>query len=247
MLTFLAALVQLSLVVFIHELGHYFFARLAGVRVISFNIGFGKVLWSIQRGGTLYALRCIPVGGYVLLAEKSVKNSPAVPPNECLENNSWLGRFGIISGGALFNILFAWAVFLYLALRQWPFWPAIYKSVWILLRLLKEFVREIILMFARGNFAGLSGPIGVLHMSAQSVRYGWVFFCLNAAFLSVNLGIINLLPFPALDGGRLFFLFYELLFRRKPNPQVENFIHLLGFIVLLTAILVISFLDLHRL
>ena len=244
MLTILAALVQLSLIIFVHELGHYFFAKLAGVRIISFNIGFGPKLWAFQGKTTTYALRWIPLGGYVQFADN--QSAADIPPGERYENKSWLARFGIMSGGVLFNILFAWAVFygIYIAFLHWAFLPAIYKSLLTLLQLLQALARELIGMFRHGNFAGLSGPIGVLRLSAQSVQRGWAVFCLNAAFLSANLGLINLLPFPALDGGRIIFLFYELIFRRKPNPQMENLFHLLGFFVLLIIIIVISFLDL---
>lgn len=238
MLSILAAVVQLSLVILVHELGHYFFARLAGIHIVSFNIGFGKILCSTKRNGTLYALRLFPLGGYVQFA-----------PDERYESKSWLKRFGAIGGGALFNILFAWVVFygVYLASHRWQFLTAIYKSLLALLQLLYLLMREVILMFSRGDFAGLSGPIGVLQMTAQSVQNGWAVFCLNAAFLSLNLGIINLLPLPALDGGRILFLLYELIFRRKPNPKLEGFVHSLGFVVLLTIIIIISFLDLSRL
>ena len=245
----LAAALQLTLVIFVHELGHWFFAKLCGVRVVSFNLGFGPKLWSFQRNATTYALRWIPIGGYVLLADKTVSETASVPDNERLETKSWLARFSIMAGGALFNILLAWAVFygVYLMLHQWKFFTAIYESLLILLQLLYLFVREIILTFSRGDFAGLSGPIGVLQMAAQSVQNGWGAFCLSTAFLSINLGIINLLPLPALDGGRLIFLLYELIFRRKPNPKVETFIHTFGLIFLLTLMFAISFLDLSRL
>ncbi|GBR76489.1 peptidase M50 [Candidatus Termititenax persephonae] len=218
------------------------------MRVVSFNIGFGARLCAVRRGQTLYALRCIPFGGYVQLADDS-KTAPDVPPAELFENKSWLARFGIVSGGALFNILFAWAVFygLYLAASQTAFYVAFYKSFLAFGWLLKEFLREIILLFVQGNYGTVSGPLGVLSFSAQSLRYGLAGFWQAAALLSVNLGIINLLPFPALDGGRLLFLFYELLFRRKPNPQWENRAHLGGFLLLMVLLIFLSFRDLLRL
>jgi regulator of sigma E protease len=231
----LAALLQLSLVVFVHELGHWFFAKISDVPVISFNIGFGARLWSVKRGDTVYALRLAPVGGYVQLAD------------DAAQNKSWLARFGVVSGGALFNILFAWLIlYILLAARQGIFLTGVYKSFLLLGQLLQEILRDFVLIFARGDFAALSGPVGILSFSAAVAKQSWTVYGLFTALLSLNLGVINLLPFPALDGGRLIFLFYELLLRRKPSPRLERAVHSLGFAFLLSLIIFLSFQDVSK-
>lgn len=233
--TLLAALLQLSLVVFVHELGHWFFAKLSGVPVISFNIGFGAKLWSIKRGGTIYALRWAPIGGYVQLADDAAKNK------------SWLARFSVVTGGALFNILLAWLIiYVFFAARQGIFLTGVYKSFLLMCQLLKEILRDFVLIFARGDFAALSGPVGILSFSAAAVKQSWTMFWLFTALLSLNLGVINLLPLPALDGGRLIFLLYELLFRRKPSPRLERAIHSWGLGLLLALIIFLSFQDIGK-
>ncbi len=61
--------------------------------------------------------------------------------------------------------------------------------------------------------------------------------------LAVNLGVMNLLPFPALDGGRLFFMFIELIFRKPIKPEVEGYIHFVGIIILLGLMVLVAFKD----
>ncbi len=97
----------------------------------------------------------------------------------------------------------------------------------------------------QGNIAG---PVGVtkiagliLQTSSPLIPY------LNfIALLSLNLALVNIIPFPALDGGRLFFLLIEAIFRRKVNPDVERLIHSIGMVVLIVLIVVVTYLDITR-
>ena len=67
------------------------------------------------------------------------------------------------------------------------------------------------------------------------------------AYLSINVGIINLLPFPAFDGGRILFLFIEKIFRRPVSKNVENIIHSIGFFLILALLVYVTFNDILRL
>ena len=100
----------------------------------------------------------------------------------------------------------------------------------------------------RGHLpAELAGPIGIAQMTAQIAKTGFVQLMEWTAFLSVNLFIINLLPVPALDGGRLVFVGLEILRGgRRVDPQKEGFVHFVGIVVLLALFLVISYFDLVR-
>ena len=67
-----------------------------------------------------------------------------------------------------------------------------------------------------------------------------------AILLSVNLGVLNLLPVPALDGGRLLFLLFEAISGRKVPPEKEGFVHLIGFVLLMVLMVVVLFNDISR-
>jgi regulator of sigma E protease len=94
----------------------------------------------------------------------------------------------------------------------------------------------------------VSGPIGIFSFLRQTVTLGAPFVIRLAALLSLAVGIFNLLPIPALDGGRAFFLFFEGIFgKRVVSHQVESWIHAAGFVVLIALIIVITFLDIKKL
>ena len=93
----------------------------------------------------------------------------------------------------------------------------------------------------------LSGPIGVVGAISSAVDNGLYSLLFMTAFLSVNLGFINLLPIPALDGGRLVFLFIELIKGKPLSPSKEGLVHTIGFIFLMGLILFVSFKDVIRL
>lgn len=94
----------------------------------------------------------------------------------------------------------------------------------------------------------LAGPVGIMQATGEVARTGSVTNLLNfAAFLSVNLAIINLLPIPALDGGRLLFIAVEALRGKRISPEREGLVHLLGMALLLALMLFISVIDIQRL
>ena len=93
----------------------------------------------------------------------------------------------------------------------------------------------------------LSGPVGIFTLIESSVNQGFVNYIALLGMLSVNIGIINLLPIPALDGGRLVFLAYEAITRKKPNKKVENTLNTIVFILLMALFVYITFNDILRL
>lgn len=92
----------------------------------------------------------------------------------------------------------------------------------------------------------LSGPVGIFNLLKEATKQGILTLLSWIAILSVNLGFINLLPLPALDGGRLAFMVYEAITKKKPSPKVENTIHTIGFLLLMALMLFISFNDVLR-
>lgn len=93
----------------------------------------------------------------------------------------------------------------------------------------------------------LAGPVGVGQMVGQVADYGFFNFLIFVAAISVNLGVVNLLPLPALDGSRLIFLAIEGLRGRPVSSQVEGTIHFVGFMLLMVLMVVITFFDVNRL
>jgi regulator of sigma E protease len=91
--------------------------------------------------------------------------------------------------------------------------------------------------------SGLTGPVGMGKIAAAQAKKGLFDFITFLVLLSVALGFFNLLPFPALDGGRLMFLGYELVTRRRPNERFEAMVHTVGILFLLGVLVLVTFRD----
>lgn len=92
----------------------------------------------------------------------------------------------------------------------------------------------------------ISGPVGIYSIVGESAKAGFESILYLIAYLSINIGVINLLPIPAFDGGRIVFLFIELITRKRVSPKVENIIHGIGFVFLLGILLLVTFNDILR-
>lgn len=122
-----------------------------------------------------------------------------------------------------------------------------YTVLWML-----SIVKQVWVSFGQlitGNFSlsELSGPVGVSAVIGQASSAGLKTFLLLVSFITINIGVFNLLPLPALDGGRLVFLLIELVFRRPVSPKYEGFVHAAGFILLMGLMVVVTFNDIMRL
>lgn len=98
-------------------------------------------------------------------------------------------------------------------------------------------------LFARRSTEGLTGPVGMGKLVAEQAQQGVVEYLMMLMLLSVALGMFNLLPFPALDGGRLVFLGYELVTRRRPNARFEAIVHTVGLLFFLSVLVLVTFRD----
>lgn len=107
----LATIAVLALLIVVHELGHFSAARLQGIHVNRFSIGFGPILWKYQGPQTEYALRAIPLGGFVGFPDDDPESD--IPPNDpnLLRNRPVLDRAIVISAGVIANLIFAYLVF----------------------------------------------------------------------------------------------------------------------------------------
>jgi len=100
-----------------------------------------------------------------------------------------------------------------------------------------------------GKFSidSLSGPVGIYQVTDQAAQSGIFYLMKWAAFLSINLGIMNLLPLPALDGGRLTFFAIEALRGRPIDRQKEGVVHFIGFALLMLLMIIVTWNDIKRL
>lgn len=93
----------------------------------------------------------------------------------------------------------------------------------------------------------LSGPVGIYSIVDSQAKQGLEAILYLVAYLSINVGILNLLPFPAFDGGRILFLFIEKIFRKPVSKKVENAIHTIGFMLIIGLLIFVTFNDILRL
>ncbi len=338
MLTILAAIFVFGVLVTVHEFGHFITAKLTGMRVDEFAIGFGPKIIQQQDGETLYTLRAIPLGGFNRIA--------GMDPDDPVEENSFnskpmTARMLVILAGALMNfllpILLFTGIFCYQGMempvtdpvigatmpfmaadnagikagdkvlsingreiRQWqdiqgvlrenglnkatvvveregvaktftmqPEYnkdfqkpmigispKVIHKDVGLGEAFLKSFTYEkfIITSMLVGLYqlvtgsgaADLSGPIGVAKMAGQVASIGLLPLLNFTAFLSINLGIINLLPLPALDGGHFLLLLLETVRRKPLGAEAMQRIQMLGIGLILAITLLTTLKDLTR-
>ncbi|HEY6007256.1 MAG TPA: RIP metalloprotease RseP [Geobacteraceae bacterium] len=343
MISIVSAIVVLGILIFVHELGHFIFAKLFGVGVEKFSLGFGPKLVGRKVGATEYLISVFPLGGYV----KMVGESDASELTEEERDQSFilkppLQRLAIVAAGPVFNLLFAYLIFILLYMvgvpaattkigEVVPGKPAALAGLktkdvitaingkpvtrW------DDFAREVAeskgrpvdLVVGRGgaqlsfritpesrtakNLFGeavttpvigvvaageivtdrfpphvafvkgsaqtwsvikitilsivklveraipletVGGPIMIAKLAGEQAAAGGVSFLAFMALLSVNLGVLNLLPVPILDGGHIFFYSWELVFRRPVSLKSREIAQQVG-LVLLIALMALAF------
>ncbi|MBO4898467.1 MAG: RIP metalloprotease RseP [Clostridia bacterium] len=104
------------------------------------------------------------------------------------------------------------------------------------------------LIFGRVPVNEMSGPVGIVGEISKAAKYGILDVLSLAALIAVNLGVMNMLPFPALDGGRVIFVLIEILRGGKQlKPEVEGYVHMIGFMLLIALMLFITYSDITKL
>lgn len=331
----LLAIIFFGLLIFLHECGHFLFAKLFKVRVNEFAMGMGPTLFKRVKGETTYAVRLFPIGGFVGMEgedeasddERAFCNKPVwqriiivaaggtvnlimgiiivavmlcqsdligTPQLHSFHENSTISASGVqeldtikkINGRRVFSefdLGFLVArdkdgkVDLLIdregeavELNAVPFTSDEFSRIVIkglepnIFTVTKGAVLETVsisrivwmslldLVTGQYGIKDVSGPIGTVAYVSQAAQtantetdFDSLFVMM--ALIAVNIGIFNLLPLPALDGGRLFFMFIELIFR-KPVPQkFEVWVHAVGLVMLLGLMAVISFSDIVKL
>lgn len=334
-LNIVIGIIVLGLLATVHELGHFFFAKVAKVSVEQFAFGFGPALFSFKRGETTYRLNLLPFLAYVKV--KGMEPGDSTPGGFNVQ--SFWRRFFILSGGVVFNLIFALILLIIVfsfapvpsttiaevvpdtpafsagilandrilaingsSIATWEdvtleisrykegeppidfllsrekgeihiqvtpmlepqekryvvgirpasirlsFGSAIIQSLVFFGKLVSLLFYGFSLLFSgQAGVSDFVGPVGIVQIAAEQAQAGFLNLLNIAAFLSMALGITNLLPIPAVDGGRIIFLLIEGITRRKINPRVESMIHTAGLFLLLALALLITWNDITRL
>ncbi|MEG2770542.1 MAG: RIP metalloprotease RseP, partial [Oscillospiraceae bacterium] len=122
-----------------------------------------------------------------------------------------------------------------------------YAANWSLSMGRQVFLSFIDLVTGNVPISSLSGPVGIVNVISQAADMGWRPVIMFLALISINLGIFNLIPFPALDGGRFFLLIIEAIRRKPINPKYEGVINMAGFVLLIGLMLFVTFNDVTKL
>jgi len=133
-----------------------------------------------------------------------------------------------------------------------PWYRAIYEGAvsvftlaWLILTAVGNLLWHLV---TQGKTAGeITGPVGIFQITGQAAQMGFIYLLNLTALLSINLAIINILPFPALDGGRLLFLLIEKIKGSPVSQKIERTIHSAGFVFLIILMLLITVRDVMKL
>ncbi|MDP2683854.1 MAG: RIP metalloprotease RseP [bacterium] len=115
---------------------------------------------------------------------------------------------------------------------------------WQILLALFEIIKNLI--FTQSAGVDIAGPVGIAVLTGQVAKLGFIYILNFAAIISINLGIINFIPFPALDGGRVLFLVIEKLRGKPMKENIEAALNNIGFLILIGLVLVVTFIDVSR-
>lgn len=132
------------------------------------------------------------------------------------------------------------------SLKTYPVWTGLKLGTERAIAILVLIVTSLVHIVTGQAPAEVAGPVGIVQMIGEVAQYGIGTVFNFAALLSLNLGLINLLPIPALDGSRLVFLAIEGVRGKPINPERENFVHLVGFAMLILLMILITYKDILR-
>ena len=238
MISAIKIVVLLGFLVFIHEGGHFIVAKLCKVKVNEFAIGFGPTIWKKQGKETKYALRLIPLGGFVSMEGED----EASDAEGSFSKASVPKRIAIVVAGATVNIIFAIVLYFILAIVYSGSMQFAFEKTGGFIGSTVEGLGK--LFTGQIGIDQMAGPVGISGLVAQT---DGIFEFLNMlSIISLSLGITNLLPIPALDGGKIVFLIIEGI-RKKPLKQnTEVKIQLIGFAFLITLALVVTWHDIIK-
>ena len=240
----------LGFLILIHEGGHCIVAKLCKVKVNEFAIGFGKVIWQKQGKETKYSIRMIPLGGFCSMeGEEEASDSEG-----SFSKASVWKRIAIVVAGAAVNIIFGIIVYFVLVSTvglqfadptKDTFFNRIYYGSQRTGAFIGSIFESIKVLFTGG--VKTDQMVGIVGISEVVVKTNGIINYLNLlAVISVSLGVTNLLPIPALDGGKILILLIEVIRRKPMKLETEAKIQLLGFSILMALTIFVTYNDILR-
>ncbi len=252
LVTFFLAVLGFSVLILVHEAGHCIAAKICGVQVNEFWLGMGPTLFSRRLGETLYCLKLLPIGGACVMEGEDPLENPAAmaSPRSFPRAKRWK-RFLILVSGVLMNFLIGYLIMLVLYRISNP-GAALLQIAQAALAHSAEYAQLVWrslyeLITGTVGMDQLSGPVGVTGaMMDMVIHYGLKQYAALVAFISVNLGVMNLLPIPGLDGGRILFLLIEAVRRKPMRQEIEGYINAAFMIALFAVIIYATGNDIMR-
>ena len=233
-MSYVAVALVIGLLIAIHEYGHLLAAKLCGIPVRRFSIGFGPKLFEIKRAETSYWLSLIPLGGYVLpaLEDTDFRRLPAYK------------RIIFALGGPVANIGGALVGLFVIGLSQFSLGPiqAVSFAATQLMRGLQQQLFGLSTLFVDlGQLSGLVGIVAVGGTEFGSTFAGLLTF---SVLINISLAVLNLLPFPPLDGGRILFCILEKIYR--PIAKIEAPVTLVCWALVMVLMVCVTVQDVER-
>ena len=227
----------LGFLILIHESGHFFVAKLCKIRVNEFAIGFGHTIFKKQGKVTKYALRLIPLGGFVSMEGEEERSTKEGSFSEA----SIIKRIAIVMAGGLVNIIFALIMFWVLSVIAIGFKDS-FANVGFFI---KETIKNVIQIFTgKVTVDDMVGPVGISNVISKTS--GLFDFVYIMTIISLSLGVTNLLPFPPLDGGKVVLLIIEAIRKKPLSQKVEVAIQSVGFLALITLSIFVTYNDILK-
>ncbi len=249
-MSILLTLLILSLLVIVHEWGHYIVSKKIGVGVEEFSIGLGPTLYAKEGKETLFSIRALPLGGFCRLRGEAEEDESRIDRKDTTAyfNRTKFERFLILAAGATMNFIFGILCLLILGIiRSGSLLGGIQSGLITAFQIFIAIFQGLaMLLTGSAGLNDVAGPIGMVQVVSDVSTYGWTGIGLLTAILSINLGIINLFPFPALDGGQIFILIIEKVIGKDLPENKVGTINLIGMMLLLSLAVLVAINDIRR-
>ena len=234
-MNYLAVFILINLLILFHEFGHLIAAKLSGIPIEQFSVGFGPKLWSFSRGSTQYRISLFPVAGYVLPEMKDLDDFYRIPSSR---------RIVFALGGPAANIVLSIICLSVLNIITTGFsFYAIFISPFVqVVNITSQFLYALPSLFTSPQ--NLSGVVGLVAIGGQFVAAGFSNILQFAVILNINLALLNLLPIPPLDGGKILFCLLEKIHRSLNRLRLP--VMVAGWVLLLGLICYVTVIDVCR-